>query len=252
MPSAVTSSLPLFLQLHSLRREIAVDAENTIRRVAGFQGVELVSDYSWTAARWRALLDETRLEVVAAHTSLEALETNFATRATFYQELGIHRLVVTALPRAPQTAERYHDGARRLTAVGARLQAEGFSLAYHNHDFEFQWREEAKGSCGLDILLAETDPALVGFEFDTFWLEHAGRDAVEFIGRHAPRTRLIHAKDRRRSDRQDVPAGAGDVDFRALLPMCAAHGWPVVVEYEGPDAVESVRQGAGFLSSLPV
>ena len=46
----------LFLQLYSLRHEIAADAEGTIRRVAelGFDGVELAGDYGWTASnRWQ-------------------------------------------------------------------------------------------------------------------------------------------------------------------------------------------------------
>ncbi len=246
------SSAPLYLQLHSLRRETAADAAGTIRHVPslGFAGIELVSDYHWPADHWRTLLDETGLTVVAAHSSLEALETDLAPLLDFHRALDNHRLVVTALPRAPQTAERYHSGAVRLNAAARRLASEGFSLAYHNHDFEFQWTEDATARTGFDVLLDETDPALVGFEFDTHWLEQAGREVVAFVERHAARARLIHAKDLRRHDRRDVPAGQGDVNFRALLPLCTTHDWPIVLEYEGPDAVESIRQGANFLRSL--
>lgn len=248
------SQLPLYLQLHSLRREAAADPERTLRQVPalGFDGVETVDDYGWSPDRWRALLDETGLRVAAAHVSLEALEDDLAGRLAFCRALGTRQLVVTAVPRAPQSAERYHDGARRLNTAGQHLTNEGCSLAYHNHEFEFRWTEAPGGRNGLEILLGETDPALVGFEFDTHWLEHAGQDAVKFIRRHADRTRLIHAKDLRRADRRDVPAGQGDVDFRTLLPLCATHGWPVVLEYEGEDAVEGVRQGAAYLRGLPV
>ena len=246
------SSLPLFLQLYSLRHETDADAEGTLRQVPslGFDGVELVGTYGWSSDKWRALLAETGLSVVAAHTSLEALEDNLTPLLDFHRALDVSRFVVTALPRAPQTAERYHDGARRLNAAGQRLAAEGFSLAYHHHDFEFQWTAGPDGPCGLDVLLAETDPALVGFEFDTFWLETAGHDTVGFIGRHAARTRLIHAKDWRAGGGKDVAVGAGSIDFAALLPMCAAGDWPVVMEYEGDNAVESVRQGADHLRTL--
>ena len=102
----------------------------------------------------------------------------------------------------------------------------------------------------MDILLADTDPALVGFEFDTYWLEYAGRDARESVHRHADRVFAIHAKDLRKRDRADVPAGRGDVDFRAILPMATARDWPVIVEYEGADAPEAVRQAATFLRPL--
>ena len=229
-----------------------MDAEATLRSVPslGFDGVELVGDFGWSVEKWRALLVETGLSVVAGHTSLEALEGDLTTLLGFHRALGASRLVVTALPRAPQTAERYHEGAQRLNAAGERLAKEGFMLAYHHHDFEFQWTSGPEGPCGLDVLLAETDSTLVGFEFDTFWLETAGHRTVDFIRRHAARTRLIHAKDWRAGGGKDVPVGAGSIDFGALLPMCAAGDWPLILEYEGVDAVESVRQGASHLRSL--
>ena len=242
----------LSLQLHSLRQEAADDAAGMLRLVPslGFDGVEIVQDYGWSVEKWRALLAETGLRVLAAHVSLEALEEDRTGRLAFCRALEVERLVVTALPRAPQTAERYYHGARRLNAVGRLLTAEGFSLAFHNHDYEFQWVESPGGACGLDVLLAETDPTVVRFEFDTFWLENAGRNAVDFIRQHAARTQLIHAKDWLEGGSKDVAVGEGRIDFGALLPMCAAHGWPVVLEYEGVDAVEGVQKGAKYLRAL--
>ena len=242
----------LYLQLHSLRHETASDAGGTLRRVPGlgFDGVELVGTYGWSADHWRALLAETALSVIAAHVGLEALESDLLSLVEFYRALGTRRLVVTALPRAPQTRGRYHEGARRLNAVGRTLAAEGFSLVYHNHSYEFDPFDDPAATCGMDILLAETDPALVRFEFDTFWLESVGEDAVAYIRRHAHRVAQIHAKDLRKRDREDVPAGQGDVDFRSLVPLCTANDWPVILEYERGNALESVRQGATYLRTL--
>lgn len=242
----------LYLQLHSLRHETAADAEGTFLRVPGlgFDGVELVGTYGWSTDEWRALLDETGLAVVAAHVDLDALENDLPSHVAFYRTLGTRRLVVTALPRAPQSLARYHDGARRLNTVGQRLADEGFALVYHNHSYEFELPEEGAAVCGMDLLLAETDSALVRFEFDTFWLESVGRDAVAFIRQHAARVALIHAKDLRKRDREDVPAGQGEVDFRTLVPLCSANDWPVVLEYERGNAIEAVRQGARYLRGL--
>ena len=242
----------LYLQLYSLRRETAVDPEGTVRQVPGlgFDGVELVGTYGWPADQWRRILAETGLTIIAAHLGLEALENDLASHLSFYRALDTQRLVVTALPRAPQSLARYHDGARHLNAAGRRLADEGFSLVYHNHSYEFETPEQGASGCGMDLLLAETDPALVGFEFDTFWLETAGRDAVAFVRQHADRVAQIHAKDLRKRDGEDVPAGQGDVDFQTLVPLCAANGWPVILEYERGHAVEAVRQGARHLRGL--
>ena len=242
----------LFLQLYSLRHEIVLDAEGTIRRVAGlgFDGVELAGDYGWPVDRWQAVLDRAELTAVAAHAGLEALESDLSTRVAFGRALGINTLVVPALCKALQSPAGYREAARRLNVVGRKLAEEGFTLGYHNHAFEFDRLEPAGPLCGMDILLAETDPDLVHFEFDTFWLEYAGRDAVGFIRRHAARVFFIHAKDLRKRDREDVPAGAGDVDFPALLPLCCANAWQVILEYESDHALEAVRRGAAYLRPL--
>ena len=242
----------LYLQLYSLRHETAADPEGTLRRVPGlgFDGVELVGTYGWSAERWQTLLAETGLTVIAAHVGLESLEKDLASHLDFYRLLGTRRLVVTALPRAPQTPGRYHDGARRLNVAARQLSDAGFVLVYHNHSYEFELLGKAAPDCGMDLLLAETDPALVRFEFDTFWLESAGHDSVAFIRRHARRTAQIHAKDLRKRDREDVPAGQGDVDFRTLVPLCSANDWPVILEYERGNAIEAVRQGAAYLRGL--
>ena len=49
-------------------------------------------------------------------------------------------------------------------------------LAYHNHDFEFNKFE--KDITGFDILLGETDKALLKFELDIYWVTKAGLEPV--------------------------------------------------------------------------
>ena len=242
----------LFLQLYSLRHEIAADAEGTIRRVAGlgFDGVELAGDYGWPASRWQALLAEAELSVVAAHAGLEALEADLPARVEFARALGTNTLVVPALSKSLQTTAGYREAATRLNILGQKLADDGFTLGYHNHAFEFDRLETSHPLCGMDILLAETDPSLVHFEFDTFWLEYSGRNAVDFIRRNAARVFFVHAKDLRKRDKEDVPAGAGDVDFPTLMSLCSANAWQVILEYESDHAIEAVRRGAAYLRPL--
>ena len=241
----------LYLQLWSLRHSTSTDAEAALRQVRslGYDGVELAGDYGWSADRWRALLDETGLKALAAHVGLDSLESDLAAKLAFHRALGVETLVVPALNRELHTPDGYREAARRLDALGARMQAEGFRLGYHNHDFEFAPLPGTQ-EVGMDILLAHTDSAQVGFEFDAFWIESAGRDAVEFIRENRRRVLFVHAKDLRKRDRQDVPAGQGDVDFRTLIPLCTANSWPVIVEYEGANATASVREGAAYLRPL--
>lgn len=240
----------LYLQLYSLRHETAADAAGVLRRVPslGFDGIELAGDFGWPVEQWRAILNETGLELLSAMAGLDALESAWAERVAFYRALDCRRLVVPGIARTLMNPAGYREAARRLNALGAELKASGFSLGFHNHAWELEpW---ATGGCGMDTLLAETDPALVKFEFDTYWLEFGGQSAVEFIRRNAKRTFAIHAKDLRKRDRQEVPAGQGDVDFSSLLPLCASYEWPVILEYEAGNAMEAVRCGAAHLRAL--
>lgn len=254
--AAATADPVLSVQLYALRREMAVDPAATLRDVPamGFDGVEMAGDYGWDADRWRDLLAETGLRVVAAHVGLEELETNFAALTVFHRAVGHRRLVVSSLPEALQNgADGYRAAARRLNALGARAADEGFRLAYHNHAFEFTPLADAGGDgaeAGMDLLLRDTDPGTVRFEVDTFWVERGGRDAVAFLREHAARVGLVHAKDLRRDDGADVPLGEGVVDFAAVAGLARAHRWPLVVEYESEDAPSALRQGAAHLRTF--
>ena len=241
---------PLALQLYSLRREATMDAEGTVRRVPslGFEGVELAGTYGWPAEKWKQLLAETRLQVVAAHVGLEPLENEWPVHAEFQRAVQNRRIIVPALPERLRTLTGYREAAKRLNELGRRAKAEGFELLYHNHAFEFE--KLADGSCGIDILLRETDPQLVRLEVDTYWVERGGRDSRAFIEQHGARIGTIHAKELRKRDNGDVPAGQGDIDWQFIIPLARKNGWPVIVEYEGHNAVAAVAESARYLSTL--
>ena len=240
----------LALQLYSIRREMTADSVGTFRQVPamGYDCVELAGTYGWSAGQWLALLQETKLQVVGAHLGLPALEGNWGPETLFQRTLGNSWLIVPSLPKELQTTEGYRQAAKRLNALGKRAQGEGFRFGYHNHAFEFAPLPE--GGCGMDILLRETDPANVAFEVDTYWVERGGRDARQFCEANRDRIGLVHAKELRKSDGADVPAGQGNVDFKAIIPQARQRGWQVVVEFEGESAVAAVTAGAKYLRGL--
>lgn len=224
----------LALQLYSLRRETADDPDKTVRCVPslGYDAVELAGTYGWPAEKWKQLLAETKLSVVGAHCPLDQIKTQMP----FHRAIGNPRLIVPSLPKGMD----YRHAARQLNVLGRHGE---FAILYHNHAHEF-----ADG--GMDILLAETDPALVAFEVDTYWVERGGGDSRAFIEQNADRIGMIHAKELRKRDNADVPAGQGDIDFKFIVPLARQRGWPVVVEYEGANAVTAVTESARYLRAL--
>jgi sugar phosphate isomerase/epimerase len=101
----------------------------------------------------------------------------------------------------------------------------------------------------MDILLAETDPQILSLEVDTYWVERGNRNSREFIQQHAARIGMILAKEFCR-DGRDVPAGKGDVDWKAIVPLARSRGWPIIVEYEAEKALVAVAASAQYLSAL--
>jgi sugar phosphate isomerase/epimerase len=58
--------------------------------------------------------------------------------------------------------------------VGALCPRRGIRLAYHNHSAEFA--KVDGGPTGYDVLMRETDRALVDFEMDLYWTAFADQD----------------------------------------------------------------------------
>jgi sugar phosphate isomerase/epimerase len=239
----------LALQLHSLRHEAAVNAEGVVRSVPslGFDSVEIAGTYGWSADQWKNILAETELRIVSAHVGWEALEKEWDEQARFQRAIGNRRLVVPELPKDLQTPEGYSEAARRINTLGERAKSDGFAMFYHNHAYEFLPLSDDR--CGMDILLAETDPQLLNLEVDTYWVERGGRNNREFIQQNVSRVGLLHAKEFRR-DGRDVPAGQGDVDWKVIVPLLRGRGCPIIVEYEADNAVEAVAASARYLREL--
>ena len=90
--------------------------------------------------------------------------------------------------------------------IGQKLNSYGLKFAYHNHDYTFL---ELDGQLPQDILINETDPALVDFELDIYWAHVANVNADEYLAKFPGRFKLCHVKD--------SEAGSGDPHQRGVL-----------------------------------
>src|SRR5262249_52238556 len=131
--------------------------------------------------------------VAGTHLGLADVETRLDEEIAFSVELGNRDLVCASIPvERRRSADDWHRLAVLFQSAGERCRAAGTRFSYHNHAFEF---EDVDGRTGLEILFAETDPDLVSFEPDVYWIALGGADPAAVIRRYAPRCRLIHLKD---------------------------------------------------------
>lgn len=188
-------AIPVGLQLYSVRNALQVDAVGAMAEAAqqGYRCLEMFGNRVETELSPAALktkLAALNTSLLSAHINPEP-EDDLPKIADYYAALGA-QYVVIPMAFYPDAAT-VHAMAERLNRFGKVAQAAGLKLCYHNHFHEFQRIE--KDQTVLDILLGETDPALVGLELDTYWALRAGQDPIAFMRGHADRLELLHQKD---------------------------------------------------------
>jgi sugar phosphate isomerase/epimerase len=165
------------------------------------------------------------------------------------------------LPKSQWTsADGFYTAAHQFNEWAKRVNDMGMRFAFHNHDYEFR---KFDGKTGYDIILNETDPNLVFYEMDCYWITQAGLDPVHMLNRLGRRVRMLHIKDRKpgfppSNDMEDRSAHFTEVGTGSI-------NWPEVIEtakklqiehyfieqdhIEGPP-VESLRASYTYLRKI--
>jgi sugar phosphate isomerase/epimerase len=211
----------LALQLYTVRDACARDFLGTLREVAamGYPAVELAGLHGHEPARVRDTLDQLALRAVSAHVGLDRFEQDLAGVTAELLALGCEFAVVPWVPEPLRRPEAMAQLVAKFHRWAAALKGEGIIFAYHNHDFEFRGDP---GATLWDLMLAESDPALVSFELDVFWAAYAGHDPAAVLGRAIGRVPLVHLKDMEADGKRDAPAGAGTLDWPAIIAAADA------------------------------
>jgi len=239
------------LQLYTVRDLMQVDVGRTLEKVAavGYEEVEFAGYFGESPARLRMLLDAVGLDAPSSHVSLQDLTHDAARVFDAAEVIGHRYLVVPSLdPQDRQSLDDYRRVAAALNGAAEIASARGLWVGYHNHDFELA---RIGGELPYDLLLSRTDPALVCFEMDFYWMTRGGADPVAYLERHAGRFHLCHIKDMdRRGKMADV--GAGRIDFGEILRHRESAGLRhFYVEHDHPtDPLASVRASYDFLRKL--
>lgn len=250
------------LQLYTLREYIDKDVKGVLVKVAkaGYQAVETYG-YStekgfWglSAAEFKAALAANKLTTSSGHYDLggfmqdgnpEMLKKYIAAAKT----CGQSYIVVPYLDeKLRASAADFKTVAMRLNQAGELCRAAGLRVAYHNHDFEFK---SIGGTTLYDVMLKETNPALVDFELDLYWVVRAGLDPLQLITAHPKRFTMWHVKDMDKAQpKNNTEVGAGSIDFKKLFQKGAGSGLKhFFMEQENfdKDAYQSISQSAAYI-----
>ena len=209
---------------------------------------------------WPAFVRESGLTVPAIHQYLDAIEKEPEAAIQECRNFNTDTIVITGMYRFDYSKkENIIELAARLNKAGKALKEGGIRLLYHNHNAEFLPVEP--GVSAYDLLLQETDPAYVNFEFDSYWCADAGCDPLMQIQQLGSRMKLWHINDRGcrkpgftpiyKMDSMEL--GTGTMNLVALVEQAKKNGCEAVIleshrNWIDGDPIKSFVLSAQFLN----
>jgi sugar phosphate isomerase/epimerase len=265
-PAFAQKSVPLGLQLYTVRQDLAKDYDGTIKRVRdiGIRHVQANLTMSGKSAQdQKKLYDSLGISWKSIHAGGNDLRDNAQATIDQAKAVGITNITCSfALYPADRAAfmagpslDDWKKNADTFNKVGALCKAAGMSFAYHNHNVEFR---KVGDVVPYDLLLKETDPALVQMEMDIGWVVAGGADPVSYLTKYPNRYHSLHIKDLKRDgipnyNMKMISAiiGTGIIDWPSVL--AAAHktrlerAFLEIEEPYDPSAMEMVKRSFDFM-----
>jgi sugar phosphate isomerase/epimerase len=220
---------PLGAQLYTVRKQAETDLPAVLSQLEGigYQEVETYWNvYSHPASELRQMISDAGLNVPSGHFDYVGLSEKF----DYARELSVQYMVCPMLPEKMwNSLDDYKRAADQFNKWGERAQSIGMRFAFHNHNYEFRRFGQ---TTGFQALVDRTDPKLVFFEMDCYWITQAGEDPVAMMRLLGNRIRMLHLKDRKPgvppSQQKDKAAehftevGNGSIDWKRIFAAARA------------------------------
>lgn len=230
--STTATALPLAgkkmkpaIQLWSVRDAIATDLRGTLETLSKF-GYRQLEPYGFNgqffsieAGEFKNICKDLGMSILSTHSGITA--ENAPAYAAQAAEAGLKYIVLPSFNGRPEASlDDFKKAADEMNRIGEITRKSGVSFGYHNHDFEFR---EKEGKLPYDILLTETDPGLVSFQMDIFWVIKGGQDPKAYFEKHPGRFSTWHLKDMG-NDGESCIIGNGKIKFKELLTLAKTAG----------------------------
>ena len=195
--TSTSPSIPIGLELYSVREALKLDLEGTVRAVAqlGYQCVEFyASYYDWTEAQtkqMRKLLDDLGIRCYSTHNDEKYFSAENISRARDMNLTLGSKYMVMAYTEPKSGPDGWKGIADELNSAAERLEPSGLKVGYHNHQAE--WKP-VEGVRPMEVL-AKNTKASVMLQLDVGTCLDAGADPVAWIRANPGRIHSLHLKD---------------------------------------------------------
>ena len=246
------------LQLYSVRDKLQKDLKGTLEKVAkiGYNSLEAAgynatdgTFYGMAAKPFVDLVNGLGMTLNSSHTVFDldiAEKVIAATAAT-----GAKYIIYPFLAESLRTnLDGWKATAAKFNKMGEIAKKNGIRFGYHNHAFEF---DQMDGQLPYDILVSQTDPSLVTFEMDLYWVTRGGHNPNDLFNKYPGRFELWHVKDMVKTDDMFfAPVGTGRIDFASIFAEKKTAGMKYFFveqdSFKDMDPLESVEISYKYLN----
>jgi len=249
------------LQLWTIREDLPKDPKGVLKQVASF-GYKQIESFEgkqgifWgmTNKEFKKYMDDLGMTIISSHCDIN---NNFETKAAQAGEIGMKYLICPYLG-AQKSVDDYKKAAEKFNACGEICKKHGLRFAYHNHGYSFT---QFEGIMPQDIMMQHSDPKLVDFQMDIYWVVTAGSDPIAWLNKYPGRFKLGHVKDRKKNaDPKDadesVDLGTGSIDFSKILKVASSKGMKYYIveqeRYDNTTPMKCAEVDAAYMKKLKI
>ena len=262
------------VQLYSVRDDMKKDPLGTLKLISamGYKYVEHANYvdrkfYGYSAADFKKLLADMGMEMKSGHTVMG--KEHWDNSKKDFTDLWKYTVEDAAIvgqqyvisPWLDDTYRKTYDGLKGYMEVfnksGELCKKSGMKFGYHNHDFEFG--EKLNDVKVFDIILQNTDPALVTQQLDIGNMYHAGGIAADIIKQYPNRFELLHVKDEIKSAKGEMGGvfestilGKGLVPVKEVVDLAKKSGGTLhfIIEqesYQGRTPLDCIKEDLAIM-----
>ena len=261
-PTAAAKKLKNFgIQLWSVRDDLGKDPKGVLKQLAsyGYKQIESFEGakgmfWGMTNTEFKTYMDELGMKIIASHCDISK---DFEKKAADAAAIGMKYLICPW--KGPQKdIDAFKKFAEEFNQKGEICKKNGIRFAYHKHDYSFV---NMNGELGQDVMMKNTDPKLVDFELDMYWVVAGGQDIVTWLNKYPRRFRLCHVKDRKKgapATEKDasVVVGTGSIDYAKILKTARKQGMEYYIieqeKWEGTTPMGAAQANANYMKTLSV
>lgn len=227
-------------------KQLSADGYTQIESFEGSKGIF----WGMTNIDFKKYMDDLGMTIISSHCNTSK---DFEKKVDEAAAIGMKYLLSAFVP-IQKTVDDYKKIADQFSQYGEACKKAGIRFAYHNHDHDFN---VVDGKIAQDIYLQNTDPALVDFEMDIYWVVAAGQDPEAWLKKYKNRFRLCHIKDRiKNTTERDASCilGEGSIDFPKILKNAKDDGVQYYIveqeRYDNTTEMDSAKADAAYLKKI--